>query len=246
MKSQSVFYFLLGLVLLTFTACNPKIYSFAVSPRSTGQNDPVSVKWKAKGNAFLLIHDINYPGSGTGKLHDLTLLVTLHGKESAHNLRSDDTVRIAVPSEDSLVVRRRPDGYSDDILRYFTLVATLHGKEVPSTVQVEVRIDSDSDAIAFNAKQVGDSLVAADTNRSTRWGNSFVIQAVSAGTNRTLVVTHTNITRVLNPGDKPDEGFKGTPVTGYWSFSTLMMPEEKNGSRRTPPFLRINITIKHL
>jgi hypothetical protein len=246
MKKLNISYFLLGLALLALPACNPKIYSFEVSPRSTGQNDPVSVRWKAKGNTFLLIHDINHPGSGTAKLHDLTLLVTLHGKELAYTLQSDDTVRIGVPSEDSLVVRRRPDAFNDDILRYFTLVATLHGKEVPSTVQVEVRMDSDSDAIAFVPKVVGDSLVAKDTNSSIRWGDSFAIQTVTTGSDRTLVVSHSNITRILNPGDKPDEAFKGTPVGGQWSFSTALTPEEKSGTKRTPAFLRINITIKHL
>lgn len=246
MKLLVIPYFLLGLALSSLPACNPKILSFEVSPHSTGQNDPVSVRWKAKGNAFLLIHDINYPGSDAGKLHDLTLLITLHGKESAYNLSSNDTIGLALPSEDSLVVKPQPDTYSDDILRYFTLVATLDGKEALSTVQVEIRKDADSDAIAFIPIRVGDSLVAKDTNSSTRWGDNFRIQNATTGSNRTMVVSHANITRILNPGDNPDNGFKDTPVTGEWSFSTPMTSEEKNGTRRTPPFLKINITIKHL
>ena len=173
-------------------------------------------------------------------------MVNLDGKESDYTMRSDDTVRIALPSEDSLIVRQRPDAFTDDVLRYFTLVATLHGKEVPSTVQVEVRMDMDSDVIAFIPKLTGDSLVAKDTNSSIRWGDRFAIQSVTTGSDRTLVVSHSNITRILNPGDKPDDAFKGTPVAGEWLFSTALTPEEKNGTKRTPSFLKINITIKHL
>ena len=238
---------LLAAATLTIAGCNPKIYSFVPDLRSTGQNDPVHLRWRAKGDAFLLIHDDhgNFPGSNSGKLHDLTLLITHEGKGTSFLLRAEDTLKLPFSSEDSVIVQKQPDGISEDILRNLTLVATLHGKEAISTIQIEIRADSASDEIGFSPKPKGDSLIAADTNNMVRWGNNFEILTVSVGEDKALLVTHSNITRMLNPGDKPDEGFKGTPVEGYWSFSRLMTPEEKNGSQRFPHMLKINITIKH-
>jgi hypothetical protein len=245
MRASTIYSFLLAAALSGLTACNPKIYSFTVNPLSTGQNDSVRVSWKAKGDVFLLIRDANHPGSGTARLHDLNLLVTMDGKTARYTLHTDSTVRLHLPGEDSLVVRKEPDSFSEDILRTLILVASLHGKEADSVTQVEVRIDSAKDEIAFRPKKSGDSLLAEGTNNPARWGDNFGILTVATGSSRTLAVTHSNITRVLNPDDPPDEGFKGTPVKGDWSFQTLMTPGEKNGSQRLPVFLKITITIKH-
>jgi hypothetical protein len=236
---------LLWAILLLLVACHPRIYEFAVAPRSIGPNDPVRVNWKVKGETFLLISDGNHPGSGTAKLHDQTLLITRDGKTTPYTLHTDSTLQLPLPRENSLVVQKQPDTISEDILRTMVMVARRHGKEADSVIQVEVRVDSASDEIAFRPKASGDSLIAEGLNNPIRWGDSFGILTVAAGGNRTLVVTHSNITRVLNPGDPPDEGLKGTPVKGDWSFRTLLTPEEKNGSQRLPVFLKINITIKH-
>jgi hypothetical protein len=245
MRSLINCFFCIAIALLALPACNPKIYFFTADAVSIGQNDPVRVKWKVKGEAILLISDANYPGSGTARLHDLTLVITRDGKAIPYTLHTDDTLRLPLPGEDSLVVLKQPDNFSEDILRTMVLVARLHDKEVPKTVQLEVRLDSADSQIAFRPKESGDSLLAADTNNVVRWDDRFTILTVAADSNRTLVVTHSNITRVLHPGDPPDEGFKGTPVRGYWSFRTIMTPEEKNHTQRLPRFVGINITIKH-
>ena len=245
MRSFRLPVFLFGTALLALTACNPKIYFFTADAVSTGQNDPVRVKWKVKGEAVLLVSDANYPGSGTTRLHDLTLVITRHGKATPYTLHTDDTLRLPLPGEDSLVVQKQPDNFSEEILRTMVLVARLHDKEALKTIQLEVRVDSAASQIAFRPKESGDSLVAADTNNIVRWDDRFAILTVAADSNRILVVTHSDITRVLHPGDPPDEGFKGTPVAGYWSFRTIMTPEEKNHTQRLPRFVGINIIIKH-
>ena len=230
------------MTLLVFTACNPKIYSYDVSPHVIAQTDPVTIKWQLKGRGVLLIHDIPYPGT-TAALHDAILLVMLDGKQATYTLSPNDTLRIPVPAEDSLTIREQPNDQPESRLRYLTLVASLNGNEAPATVQVEVRQNKDSDVIAFTTKQLGDSLLAAGENSAERWGDNFAIGTVTAGSNRLLVVTHGGITQVLRPGDNPNNAFRGTPVRGAWSISSPMTAGEKNGSQRTPPFLKITITI---
>src|ERR1700682_3839540 len=109
MRSLTISSFLFATALSALTACNPKIYLFAVDPLSTGQNDPVRVSWKVKGDAFLLIRDGNHPGSGPEKLHDQTLLIKMDGKTNPYTLHTGSTLKLSLPNEDSLVVQKQPD-----------------------------------------------------------------------------------------------------------------------------------------
>jgi len=231
------------IILLALTACNPKIYFYNVNPHTISQNDPVTVKWKVRGQGFLLIHDIPYPGASQ-PLHAAILQVTLDERQATYTLGPGDTAKISLPKEqDSLLISDRSDDPAQSKLRYLTLVASLNGKEAPSTVQVEIRQSGDSDVIAFAAKRQGDSLIAAGDNSSDRWGDNFAINTVSAVSgNRALVVTHAGVTRALQPGET-NNAFRGTPVKGAWSISTALTAEEKAGTQRTPAFLKITITI---
>ena len=53
------------LLLLVLTAvCNPKIYSYDVSPNAVSQTDAVTIKWNVRGRGFLLVHDIESLATG--------------------------------------------------------------------------------------------------------------------------------------------------------------------------------------
>lgn len=234
------------LFLLLLISCHPRIYEFNVDPRSIGPNDSVRVNWKVKGTAALLIHNYNYPGTIPFKLPGQTLLITQHGTTTPFLLPADSTLQIPLAaSEDFLTLRKKPDSNAEDMLRYITLVVTRNGQEINSVKQIEIRTDSATDEIGFRVALRADSLVAAGTNNPIRWGDSFYILSVVNPTNRTLVVTHSGITRQLRPGSSPDESFKGTPVKGDWSFTTPMTAEETSDHRHIPGFLKIVITIKH-
>jgi hypothetical protein len=134
--------------------------------------------------------------------------------------------------------------YAADILRYIALVVALRGKETDSVVQVEVRVDSATDQIAFAPVIVGDSLVASGINDTVRWGGRFSILTVAAGSTRSLTVTHAGVTRVLTPGEQPDTAFRGSPIGGAWAINSALS-DEKEDHNLIPRFLRIIITIKH-
>jgi hypothetical protein len=200
-----------------------------------------------EGQGARLPADPRYPISRHGgRIARRRLLVTLDGKQATYALQAADTVWIPLPGEeDSLVITNQKNSSPESRLRYLTLVSSAQGNEAPETVQVEIRENSDSDVIAFTAKPQGDSLIAAGENNPQRWGENFAINTVSAGSNRTLVVSHAGITRVLQKGESPNTAFKGTPVSGAWSISSPMTTEEKSGTQRPPPFLKITITIIH-
>jgi hypothetical protein len=246
MRVLAAYIIIPAIVSSALPSCNPKIYSFDVEPRSTGQSDSIRVSWKVRGNPTLLIHDIDYPNTGDSVLPGVTLLITRDGNTDAFLLRAADTLNLPLVSpEDSLVIRKKPDGLTSDRLQYITLVASRNGKEVPDAREVAIRPDSAHDEIGFRDAVKGDTLVAGGINSPKRWGDDFDILSVTDGSNRPMEVIHAGISRVLRPGDSPDEGFKGTPVQGYWMFRSLLTPEEKANLRLAPAALKINITIKH-
>lgn len=236
---------ILYLLPLLAYGCKPVIYSFSVKPLTAGAKDTLHLQWKVKGKATLLIHDLDYPGSGTGRLADLILLVSLHGNTRAYTLRGDDTLKISLPGEDSLVIYKKPDNIQDDRLRYFVLVAQKKTTESDSVRQVAIRPDSASDEIGFRTVIRGDSLVAEGINNPLRWGNSFTILTVLNRGNRLIDVTHSGITEPLRPGDQSDSAFKNTPVEGAWQFRSLLTQEEKNDHRLVPYLIKISITLKY-
>jgi hypothetical protein len=230
---------------LLVAACGPRIYSFGVEPRTIGQNDTLHVHWAARGQVFLKVQDYNYPGSGTAALPDVTLLFTRGGVTTPVVLHPNSGTQLPLPARDSLTILKQADANSADILRYVALVATLRGKETDSVVQVEVRVDSAGSQIAFAPAIIGDSLVASGINDTTRWGGIFSVLSVSAGSSRSLTVTHAGVTRVLTPAMEPDSAFRGSPIGGAWAINSLLSAEEKEDHSLIPRFLRIMITIKH-
>lgn len=230
---------------LAVVACTPRIYSFAVGPRTIGQNDTLQIRWAARGHVFLKLQDYNYPGTGSARLPNVTLLFTRGATATPIILQTDSGIQLALPARDSLTIQKKPDSNAADILRYIALVATLRGKEIDSVVQVEVRMDSATDHIAFAPVLVGDSLVAAGINDTVRWGSVFSILTIAAGSNRSLTVTHAGITRVLDPAERPDTAFRESPIQGEWSINSPLTPDEKDDHSLIPRFLRITITIKH-
>jgi hypothetical protein len=214
---------------------------------SVGQSDPITVTWKVKGKATLLVHDINYPSTPANSLAPVGLLLTHNGKTDSFLLSANDTLRLPLGSEsDSLTIRKQPDNIVDDRLRYLELVASKWGKDSFRVIQVAIRPDSASDEIGFRVSGGGDTLVAEGVNNAARWGNDFNILTVSNGSNRELIVTHAGISRVLHPGDPPADDFSGTPVGGFWSLKSPLTQNEKNNPGfAPPPGLKIHITIIH-
>lgn len=239
-------YCFLCLAILLVMACHPRIYLFAAGPASVGQHDPIPVHWKVRGRATLLIHDINYPGSGAGDLSSIQLQITRKGVVNTYTLGSADTLRLPLTSQaDSLVITKQADQVVDDRLRYLMLVASSRGKDSIRVIQVAIRPDSASDEIGFRDSVRNDTLIAAGINNPVRWGNDFEILTVSYSGSRELLVMHAGITRVLHPGDPPNTDFHSTPVQGYWSLRSPLTAAEKANPRLTPPALKINITIIH-
>jgi hypothetical protein len=230
---------------LLVAACTPRIYSFTVEPRTSGQNDTLHVRWAARGKVFLKVQDYNYPGTGSAALPDVTLLFTRGGVTTPIVLHANSGIQLPLPARDSLTILKQPDAYAADILRYVAVVATLRGKETDSVVQVEVRVDSATAQIAFAPVIIGDSLVASGINDTVRWGGIFSILTVAAGSSRSLSVTHAGVTRVLNPAQAPDTAFQGSPIGGAWSINSPLSADEKDDHSLIPRFLRITITIKH-
>jgi hypothetical protein len=237
---------------LTVAACTPRIYSFAVDPHTIGPNDTVHLQWAARGKVFLKVQDYQYPGAASTspakdsvQLADLTLLFTRDLKTTPVILHANSGIQVSLPARDSLTIHKQPDSNPANILRYFVLAASLQGKEVDSVLQIEIRMDSSTAQIAFSPVIVGDSLVAAGINDTARWGDVFSILTVAARSTRSLTVTHAGITRVLNPAQKSDTSFSGSPVKGDWTINSAMTQDEKDDHSLIPRFLRITITIKH-
>jgi hypothetical protein len=245
------------LAILLVMACHPRIYLFAAGPASVGQHDPIPVHWKVRGTATLLIHDINYPGSGATTLSTIQLRITRQGVINSYTLGPVDTLQLPLTSQaDSLVITKQAsanqaeqanqaDQPADDRLRYLMLVASSRGKDSIRVIQVAIRPDSASDEIGFRDSVRNDTLIAAGVNNPVRWGNDFEILTVSYSGSRELLVMHAGVTRVLHPGDPPNTDFHSTPVQGYWSLRSPLTAAEKANLRLTPPALKINITIIH-
>lgn len=232
--------------LLLLVACHPRIYRFSVGQALTiGPDDSLQLNWDVKGKATLQIRDYNYPGSGTGPLPDMDLLITQHGKTQAYALHNDSAVILSLASKDSLVVRKKPDHNTNDILRYFKLVATKYNKDSTRVVQVAVRPDSVGDEVGFPTRLHGDTLVAGGPNNPRRWGNNFYILSVLPDTGRDLVVSHAGITRELHSGGQPDYSFKGTPVTGDWMIASLLTTAERNHRQPMATGLVVHFILKH-
>lgn len=242
---KSTFFSFLCITLVGLTACRPVIYTFTAAPKTIGPNDPIQLNWEAKGTTTLKINDINYPGTGSSKPPAATLTITRHGEITTFRLLPDSFLLIPLDSKGSLTLKARSDDPAHDILRYLTLVASLHNKEVSSVVQIAIRPDSASDEIGFRVTLHGDTLIASGINNAVRWGNEFEILSITDGSHRTIQVQHANISRELRPDGPPDKGFEGTPVQGEWIFQSLMTPEEKKDHRLIPTFIKIVITIKH-
>jgi hypothetical protein len=243
-------FFFIGICGMLLAACQPRIYRFTVDPPTIGNNDPVRVSWKVAGKPTLLIHDIGYPNSGGGRLSPVTLVITRHGKEDNFTLAAEDTIRLPLGSKaDSLEIRKKPDGHTDDRLRYIRLVAVRGKRESPQTIEVPVRPDTASGQVGFAVVPHGDTLIAAGLNNARTWGDDYVILTVSLEhadtSNRVIEVDHSGISRVLHRGDPPDESFKGTPVTGQWTLKTLLTPEDKAKHGQGPTGLSIFILLKH-
>src|SRR5580658_3916800 len=98
------YHVLFFLFLLGTAACHPRIYQFSAEPaRTIGPDDSLQLNWAVKGKAGLRIRDYNYPGSGTGPLPDLTLLVIRVGMSQAYTLQYDSVVTLALARTGSLV-----------------------------------------------------------------------------------------------------------------------------------------------
>jgi hypothetical protein len=249
MMSMRIWLFMWVCLILT-AACQPRIYSFTVDPQTIGNNDPVRVSWKVAGKPTLLIHDIDYPNSGGGRLSPVTLVIRRYGKDAAFTMTADDTIRLSLGSEaDSLEIHKKPDGHTDDRLRYIRLVAVRGKRERPQTIEVSVRPDTASGQVGFPAVLHGDTLIAAGLNSAKRWSDDYSILTVSVEptdtSNHGIEVDHSGISRVLHRGDPPNDSFKGTPVTGYWTLRTLLTPEDKANPRQMPKGLNIFILLKH-
>ena len=234
------------LLLLGTVACHPRIYRFTTGQAPTiGPGDSLQLSWDVKGQAALQIRDYNYPGSGTGPLPDLTLLITQHGATREYTLHNDSAVILSLASEDSLVVRKKPDGNVNDILRYFKLVATKYNKDSTRVIQVAVRPDSVGDEVGFPTQLHGDTLVAVGPDNARRWGNNFYVLSVLPDTGRVLEVVHAGITRELHPGDPPDHHFTGTPITGDWTIRSLLTTAERNHQKPIATGLIVHFILKH-
>ncbi len=241
-----VYRFLFLLLLLGAAACHPRIYQFTPVPaRTIGPGDSLQLTWAVKGKAALQIRDYNYPGSGTGPQPDLFLLVIQQGVTQTYTLHNDSVIVLALDREGSLVVRQQPNGHPSDILRYFTLVATKFHKDSTRVIQVAVRPDSVQDEVGFATRLQGDTLVAEGPNNPRRWGNNFYILSVLPDTGRVLLVSHAGVTRELHPGDAPDYGFKGTPVTGEWKITSPLTAAERSRQQPIATGLIVHFILKH-
>jgi hypothetical protein len=234
------------LLLMDTIACHPSIYRFTVGQAPTiGPDDSLLVSWEVKGRATLQIRDYNYPGSGTGPLPDLSLLITQHEMIRAYTLHNDSAIILSLASKDYLVVRKKPDRQVNDIIRYFKLVATKYNKDSSRVIQVAVRPDSVGDELGFPTHLHGDTLVAAGLNNPRRWGNNFYILSVLPDTGRVLEVMHAGITRELPAGGPPDYSFKGTPVTDDWTIRSPLTLAERNQQQPVTTGLILHFILKH-
>lgn len=235
---------LLCSTLMLLAGCSPRIYRFDVSPLTVGPNDTVNLNWVVKGAPVLLVHDVNYPASGTAGLADITLVVIQNGNTFSYTLHAADTLKLKLAARGSLKILKKQDNITDDRLRYFALVAKKGKTEMDSVKQVAVRPDDASDEIGYRPFVRGDSLVAEGINNPERWGSNFEARTVADGSSRVLDVYHCAIHTVLTPGDPPDRVFTGTPVQGYWQFRALMTDDEKHKLKPIPKMFKILITIK--
>ena len=176
---KPVYRILFSLLWLEALACNPRIYQFTVGQAPTiGPNDSLLLSWHVKGSAALQIRDYNYPESGTDPLPDLTLLISQHDMTQSYTLHNDSVITLPLASKDWLVIRKKPDLNNNDIVRYFKLIATKHGKDSTRVIQVAARPDSVFDEVGFPTQLHGDTLVAEGLNNARRWGNNFFILSV--------------------------------------------------------------------
>src|ERR1700761_4383133 len=127
MKALKIKGILLSIIFL-LVACHPQIYLFNVDPKSIGPDDVIHVSWKVEGVATLLIHDLNYPGTGNTKLAPIDLLITMDGKTTTFRMPFDSTLKIPLAGEDSLRIIKKADNENDDRLRYTTLVVSRDGQ----------------------------------------------------------------------------------------------------------------------
>jgi hypothetical protein len=94
-------------------ACQPRIYSFTVDPKSIGPSDRIRVGWEVKGEPSLQIQDYPYPGDSSSgdKLRYITLVVTRNKHEISQVVQvavrrdsaSDEIAFRPVVAGDSLV-----------------------------------------------------------------------------------------------------------------------------------------------
>jgi len=99
-------------VLLLLSGCNPRIYKFEVSPLTIGPNDTVNLNWVVKGDPVLLIHDVNYPASGTAGLAAITLVDIQNGKTLSYTLHAADTLKLQLATRGSLRIAKKKRQYN--------------------------------------------------------------------------------------------------------------------------------------
>jgi hypothetical protein len=75
-------------ISLGFSACQPLIYDFTVTPFTAGAQDSIFIKYKVRGDATLVLHDDVLSGADSAKhLKEFTLVVRNHGKEISRKIQ---------------------------------------------------------------------------------------------------------------------------------------------------------------
>jgi hypothetical protein len=144
----------------------------------------------------------------------------------------------------SLMINDRLMG-KDTTYRIITLVVKRNGRELPRHGQVQVLNEGGKDIISFRTRFSGNTLVAAGTKDTARWGARFNVGTVSNASGRSLDVSHEGRTLHLGSGTDPSEAFSGTSVKGPWELRSSLTATERADSTKLPHSLSILITVKH-
>jgi hypothetical protein len=156
-----------------------------------------------------------------------------------------DSVRATwdVSGDPVLMVNDRFGG-KDTLYRIFTLSVRRNGKEVAKHIEVQVIPAGASDLIVFLTTLKNDSLIAAGTKNTARWGLQFAIGAVSNNSNRPIDIVHGGRIVHLQPGEQGSKSLSGAIVSGYWQLRSPLTPAETGDHSHLPDKLSISITVK--
>ena len=84
--------FILLLLIIGYSSCNPAIHTFKVEPLTTTSRDSVKINWKVSGKPTLLFHEVDQKEDNPLKNGDVTakylefILSVVKGKNEAHRM----------------------------------------------------------------------------------------------------------------------------------------------------------------